>query len=302
MPELRHLRYFLAVAAELNFTRAAARVGVTQQVLSAQVKQLEDELGGRLFDRDTRTVALTDGGRALAERAGPLYDAVETLWEDTRRMARGEHGVVRLGFWRSAVYDTAPRLLAALEVAYPSVEVQTVELAASQLPVALRDQRIDVALARWTHDTGDLFFEDLRYQRTGVVVRADDALTDRDDVTLVQLVDRPLVMPDRTTLPARFDAVLAACAAAGFAPRLVKPRLEFDPAFTDVADNRGIVLATESVAAVLPTRLRWLPLADDTLRETIRVLWNPSRSSPIRDALIAVARRVAAEQRWLDDQ
>ena len=88
MPELRHLRYFLAVAQELNFTRAAQRVGVSQQVLSSQIRQLEGELGVQLFDRSTHHVALTTAGRALAERGGEVLEAVEALWEEARLRAR----------------------------------------------------------------------------------------------------------------------------------------------------------------------------------------------------------------------
>ena len=93
MPELRHLRYFLAAADELNFTRAAERVGVSQQVLSAQIRQLEEELGVRLFDRSTHRVVLTDAGVALAGRGGEVLAAVEALWEEARLRARGAQGI-----------------------------------------------------------------------------------------------------------------------------------------------------------------------------------------------------------------
>ena len=146
MPELRHLRYFLAVADELNFTRAAEQVGVSQQVLSSQIRQLEGELGVQLFDRSTHHVALTAASGALAERGREVLAAVEALWEEARLRARGAEGVLRFGFARSGWYDTTPRLIAAMREAHPDVEVAGVELAAPELPGAARDGRADVVM------------------------------------------------------------------------------------------------------------------------------------------------------------
>src|SRR3954465_12877649 len=161
VPELRHIRYAVAVAEELNFTRAAAREGVSQQVLSAQIRQLEEELGVRLFDRSTREVRVTEAGAAVAERGRALLREVEALWADVRRHGTGQAGVVRLGFWRSAAFATAPRLVAAMAEAHPDVRIEVVELPSPDLPQALRDGRIDVGLARWATDKEGLFVQEL---------------------------------------------------------------------------------------------------------------------------------------------
>lgn len=146
MPELRHLRYFLAVAEELSFTRAAESIGVSQQVSSSQIRQLEGELGVQLFDRSTHHVALTEAGRALAERGREVLAAVEGLWEDARLRASGVKGVLRFGFARSGLYDTTPRLIAAMREAHPEAELVGVELASPELPRAARDGRADVVM------------------------------------------------------------------------------------------------------------------------------------------------------------
>ena len=290
MPELRHLRYAVAVAEELNFTRAAAREGVSQQVLSAQIRQLEVELGVRLFDRSTREVRVTDAGVAVAQRGRALLREVEGLWEDVRRHGTGQAGVLRLGFSRSAAFTTAPRLVAAMADAHPDVRVEVSELPSPDLPQALRDGRIDVALARWTADTEGLFVQELGRHASGVVLRADDSLADRAELELGELADRSLLLHERAALPARYDAVLAACAAAGFTPRIVTPRLPFDPTFADVAEGRGVLPASAAVRASLPPGLRWVALAGDVLQQRIDVLWSPARAVPARDAFLRVAR------------
>jgi DNA-binding transcriptional LysR family regulator len=290
VPELRHLRYVVAVAEELNFTRAAAREGVSQQVLSAQIRQLEEELGVRLFDRSTREVRATDAGAEVAERGRALLSAVERLWEDVRRHGTGQTGVLRLGFGRAAAFDTAPRLLAAMAQAHPDVRIEASEMPSPDLPQALRDGRIDVALARWTADSDGLFVQELGRHAMGIVLRADDPLSDRAELELGELADRALLLHERAALPARYDAVLAACAAAGFTPRIVTPRLPFDPTFTDVAEGRGVLPASAAVQASLPPGLRWVALAGDVLQQRIDLLWSPAHAAPARDAFVRVAR------------
>ena len=290
MPELRHLRYAVAVAEELNFTRAAARERVSQQVLSAQIRQLEEELGVRLFDRSTRQVRVTDAGAEVAQRGRALLSEVDGLWDDVRRHATGQTGVVRLGIGRSAAFDTAPRLVAAMAEAHPGVRLEVSELPSPDLPQALRDGRIDVALARWTADTAGLFVQELGRHAAGVVLRADDPLADRAELELGELADRALVLQERAALPAHYDAVVAACEAAGFTPRVVTPRLPFDPTFADVAEGRGVLPASAAVRASLPPGLRWVALAGDGLQQRIDLLWSPAHASPARDAFLAVAR------------
>jgi LysR family transcriptional regulator, benzoate and cis,cis-muconate-responsive activator of ben and cat genes len=290
VPELRHIRYAVAVAEELNFTRAAAREGVSQQVLSAQIRQLEEELGVRLFDRSTRQVRVTEAGAAVAERGQALLRDVEGLWEDVRRHGTGQAGVVRLGFWRSAAFATAPRLVAAMAEAHPDVRIEVTELPSPDLPQALRDGRIDVGLARWTTNTEGLFVQELGRHASGIVLRADDPLADRAELELGELADRTLLLHQRAALPARYDAVLAACAAAGFTPRIVTPRLPFDPTFADVAEGRAVLPASASVRASLPLGLRWIPFAGDVLEERIDVMWSPAHAAPARDAFLRVAR------------
>lgn len=296
MPELRRLRYAVAVADELNFTRAAERLGVSQQVLSEQIRRLEDELGLQVFDRTTRQVRVTSHGRQILDEARAVVGAADALRDRARRLASAQAGVVRLGYSRSTAFDTAP-LVSAVTEARPELRVEVREVPSRQLPQAVRDGDVDVALSRWADDTDQLFAHTLRRLRSGVILRAGDALAGRAEVALGDLAGRSLVMHRREDAPARHDDTLAACAEAGVEPELVTARLPFDPLFTDVAEGRGVQIASESIRGALPAGLTWVPLASGVLEQRVDLLWDPARAHPTRDAFLDEARAWAGAQR-----
>ncbi|HEV8153246.1 MAG TPA: LysR family transcriptional regulator [Solirubrobacteraceae bacterium] len=296
MPELRRLRYAVAVADELNFTRAAERLGVSQQVLSEQIRRLEDELGLQVFDRTTRQVRVTSHGRQILDEARAVVGAADALRDRARRLASAQAGVVRLGYSRSTAFDTAP-LVSAVTEARPELRVEVREVPSRQLPQAARDGDVDVALSRWADDTDQLFAHTLRRLRSGVILRAGDALAGRAEVALGDLAGRSLVMHRREDAPARHDDTLAACAEAGVEPEIVTARLPFDPLFTDVAEGRGVQIASESIRGALPAGLTWVPLASGVLEQRVDLLWDPARAHPARDAFLDEARAWAGAQR-----
>jgi DNA-binding transcriptional LysR family regulator len=296
VPELRRLRYAVAVADELNFTRAAERLGVSQQVLSEQIRRLEDELGLQVFDRTTRQVRVTSHGRQILDEARAVVGAADALRDRARRLASAQAGVVGLGYSRSTAFDTAP-LVSAVTEARPELRVEVREVPSRQLPHAVRDGEVDVALSRWADDTDQLFAHTLRRLRSGVILRAGDALAGRAEVALGDLAGRSLVMHRREDAPARHDATLAACAEAGVEPELVTARLPFDPLFTDVAEGRGVQIASESIRGALPAGLTWVPLASGVLEQRVDLLWDPARAHPARDAFLDEARAWAGAQR-----
>jgi len=296
VPELRRLRYAVAVADELNFTRAAERLGVSQQVLSEQIRRLEDELGLQVFDRTTRQVRVTSHGRQILDEARAVVGAADALRDRARRLASAQAGVVRLGYSRSTAFDTAP-LVSAVTEARPELRVEVREVPSRQLPQAARDGDVDVALSRWADDTDQLFAHTLRRLRSGVILRAGDALAGRAEVALGDLAGRSLVMHRREDAPARHDATLAACAEAGVQPEIVTARLPFDPLFTDVAEGRGVQIASESIRGALPAGLTWVPLASGVLEQRVDLLWDPARAHPARDAFLDEARAWAGAQR-----
>jgi DNA-binding transcriptional LysR family regulator len=148
MAELRRLRYFLAVAAERNFTRAAEQLHVAQPALSRQVRELERELGVELLRRTTRAVELTEAGEQLVARGPAVLAAADQLWRTVRAYGEGELGTITLGYGPSASYETAPRLLAEVAERAPDLRVDTRVLAAHEILDAVARRGLNAGLVR----------------------------------------------------------------------------------------------------------------------------------------------------------
>ena len=156
MTNLRRLEYFLAVARERNFTRAAERLHVAQPALSRQVRELERELGTELIHRTTHDFELTDAGALLLARGPELLASADALWRSVRAHGSGEHGDVVVAYGASASYDTAPRLLEALARDQPGIAIETEVRAAAEIVAAVQDGSVDLGLVRCPPDVPGL--------------------------------------------------------------------------------------------------------------------------------------------------
>jgi DNA-binding transcriptional LysR family regulator len=299
VPELRRLRYFVAVATERNFTRAAERLHVAQPALSRQVRLLERELGVELLRRTTHEVTLTDAGRFLLERAPGLLNATDDLWRAVRGFGAGERGSVVLGYGTSAGYETAPRLLETLADEVPALEITTRVMATGDILDAVGEGALDAGLVRCPLARDGLEAHVVRHERQGVLLRGDHPLAAGPSVALTQLDDVPLLLHPRAANPGHYDAVLALCRAAGVEPRVLERSAELDLAQTPVVDGRAVAVVGESSRTVLPAALTWVALSPPAVLEVALVVRAHDRS-PALDRLLAAARDAAARLGWLD--
>ena len=148
MLDLRRLRYFVVVASERNFTRAAERLHIAQPALSRQVRQLENELGVELLHRTTHSVELTAAGQELLERGAHLLDDADALWRTMRGFGSGTVGRVVVAYGTSAGYDTAPRLLRAIAERLPELDIATRVLGVGEIVAGIGDGSVDVGVVR----------------------------------------------------------------------------------------------------------------------------------------------------------
>ncbi|MBS2007040.1 MAG: LysR family transcriptional regulator, partial [Cyanobacteria bacterium SZAS TMP-1] len=192
--EIRHLRYFLAVAEELNFSRAAARLNMAQPPLSQQIMQLEAHLGVQLFERETRPIRLTVVGLTLLEQARPLIKRFDQLELKLQLMGSGDTGSLAIGFVSSAMYELLPDVLKNFRARYPRVHVDLTELTGLEQEEALHEHSIDVAFIRGTSSDPDFVGEVVVEEPLVVAVPSQWELAKKDSVALKSLSKEPFIV------------------------------------------------------------------------------------------------------------
>jgi len=223
--ELRHLRYFIATAEEGHITRAAERLGMQQPPLSQQIRGLERELDVQLFRRKPRGVELTDAGRALLTDARAILAHIDHAFASTRRTARGEQGRIAIGFTSSAPFHPfVPRVIRAFRDAFPLVSLTLEESGTTELIGDLREERVDAAFIRTAvADPAGLVVDRLLEETMLAALPSDHPLArsgrgDGAGVNLKRLAGETFIVYRRHTGPGLYDAIIAACHAAGFSP------------------------------------------------------------------------------------
>jgi DNA-binding transcriptional LysR family regulator len=290
-PDLRLLRYFLAVADELHFGRAAQRLHIAQPSLSRAIADLEAMLGVQLFVRTKRSVRLTDAGRTLLEQGPRALVEVQQVFEQARRVGRGEVGQLRLGFLPSATAQLLPAIVRAHRAAFPAVRLHLSEMLDQPQLEALAQRHLDLALLRTVRDDPTLVFEPLLGEPLSVAVAHDHPLARRDSISYADLEGEPFVLWPRATAPETFDGVIQACRAAGFSPHVVQEATFASTILGLVAAGVGVSVLASSYAARSGDDVVFVPIADS--ETTLYLAWRGDDPSAARDGLIAVARSVA---------
>lgn len=259
--ELRHLRYFVAVAREGHVTRAAARLGIAQPPLSQQIRALEDEVGATLLQRHPRGVALTDAGRAFLADAEAVLAGAAQAAARARRTARGEVGRIAVGFTTSAPFHPlVARAIRAFRGERPDVSFVLEETGSAELLAGLRAERLDVAFVR-SGLTGaeGLTVHPLLQEDMVAALPARHPLARRPRLTLRDLAPETLILYRRPDGRGLYDVIVSACAAAGFAPQVGQEAPRIVSTLNLVAAGLGITL--------VPASLSRLPLEGVTYRK-----------------------------------
>jgi DNA-binding transcriptional LysR family regulator len=251
--ELRHLRYFIAVAEERHVTRAAERLGMQQPPLSQQIRALERELDVQLFRRNPRGVELTAAGCALLADARAIMSLIDHAFATTRRTARGEQGKISLGFTSSAPFHPfVPRTIRTYREMFPLVALTLEESGTTELIEHLRNERIDAAFIRTTIANLDgLVVVALLQEAMVLALPHAHILARRTNANkalpLKALADETFIVYRRHNGPGLYDAMLAACNAAGFSPRVGQEAPRIVSTLNLVAAGLGISLVPESL-------------------------------------------------------
>jgi len=247
--ELRHLRYFVAVAEDLHFSRAAERLHVAQPAVSEQIRKLEAELGVRLLNRTKRTVSLTDPGAALLVEARRVLQQVEMARRATHEMRDRLANRLRIGYTPASLPADVSTALGRLAASMKGLETILEAGFGMELIAAVRDERLDAAIVSLPAPTAGLRTTQLGYERAVAALPVSHRHAVQPAIRLAQVAPERIVLLPRDAGPPFYDAVVAACQTAGLSPSLVEmPGTRVEPALLAVASGAGLGLLPESVA------------------------------------------------------
>ncbi|WP_028220406.1 LysR family transcriptional regulator [Paraburkholderia oxyphila] len=269
---LRHLEYFVVLAEELHFRRSAERLGITQAPLSLAIQALEGELGGRLFHRTQRSVALTEAGLALLDDARAILARVAHAKESVWETISGDVGRLRVGFTNaSSLSPVFPRLIHAYRTLRPNVNILLSELPSSQQIVALEQRELDVGLLRLPGGAipSRLAFEPLATEPLLLAMHERHRFAARRAIRIADLRDEPFIAYPKTAGVAIYEQILALCAKRGFEPRVVQEAQQASTLIGLTATGLGIALVPAPLRSIAVPGVMFRELAD---RDTTTVL------------------------------
>jgi len=293
--ELRHLRYFIAVAETLNFSKASLRLNIAQPPLSRQIKQLEDELGTPLLLRDRRRVALTDAGRIFLQEARAILNHSVHAMESVRRAAKGELGFLRIGIG-SGLGHAVNRVLFEHAKSFPGIEIECKDILSTLQNAALREREVDVGFLYPPVDADHVISRPLFEEPFLVYLSSSHPLARRRKLRLVQLKDEPLLLYDRTVSSGVYDKTLELYVKAGLTPRIIRTQTAaYDEAGAIlVASGKGIYLGVGAVRSKpgRATEVVTIPLDEPNAKISAHVAWRRGETSGVVLAFLESARRV----------
>jgi len=293
--ELRHLRYFVAVAEELHFGRAARRLGITQPPLSLQIQRLETELGVRLFERTNRRVELTPAGKALLAEGRHVLADFDNAANAARRAARGETGSLTVAFAASVMFLSLPRIIRRFRAQFPSVRLELRELPTGSQIVALRNGELDIGFLREPPPDAELTTETVMREELLLALSKRHALASRKRLRLIDVANEDFVLFPRDLAPGLHAHVLAVCAEAGVHPRIVQTSRELYTTVSLVEAGLGVTIIPASVRQMGWRGVRYYPIRSPSAVTRIDAAWRSDNASPILPAFVEIARSEARD-------
>jgi DNA-binding transcriptional LysR family regulator len=291
--ELRTLRYFVTLAEELHFGRAAQRLAITQPPLSLAIRGLEDELGVRLFARTRRQVALTYAGAAFLQQAREILARAAAAVELARAADRGAVGQLTIGFMSASIYTLLPPVLRQFAAAHPGVRLELRELTLPQQAEALRRRDIQVGFVRPPVSDAELATVTLLEEPLVVALPSGHPLAQRRRIAARQLANESFVLFQRAPGLVLHDLVLRFCLKQGFTPRVAQEASQSHAVVGLVSAGIGVALVPASAQEVRLRGVEFRRLAETTPPVGTALAWRHDDTSPVLAAFVKTARQVA---------
>jgi DNA-binding transcriptional LysR family regulator len=291
------LRYFMTLAEELNFTRAAQRLHMSQPPLSKQIKQLETELGSRLFDRIGRGVRLTEAGELLFAEARRILSQIEQTQSLIQRVGRGEVGRITLGFTPSAANEVLPPILLEVGNRYPEVELSLHEMKADQLVDRLSNRWIDVAFLLLPFEDDRFHCKVVSREPLVVALPSEHPLASEPTVRMRALANEPFVLPARHRyMPGVYGLVTALCRRAGFTPNAVQKDVwQMQTILGLVGGSIGVALVPASFRDLHRKGVVYKEVRDFDPTVEMGAIWRRDDTTPVLHSFLEVVDEVCAK-------
>jgi DNA-binding transcriptional LysR family regulator len=292
MIELRHFRSFVAVAEELHFSRAAARVHIVQPALSRQIRALEEEMGLRLFERDRRRVRLTPAGAVFLDQVRVLLEHVARAVEMARRADRGEVGSLGIAYVPAMASTGLPEIVRGFRKRFPGVDVRLQEMSPAMQVEALLGERVDVGFVRGPIHEPALATETVLEEPLVAALPSGHRLGRHKRLGLAMLAGEAFVLQARSRGPGSHDQILAVCRSAGFSPRVVQEGSQAEVASL-VAAGAGVAIVPASLRAIRRAGVLYRPLHERPMTQ-LDMVWRKDAALPVLDAFLTEVRRMGA--------
>jgi len=292
------LKFFVAVAEELHFTRASARLRVAQPYLSQEIRRLEREIGVELFVRTKRSVALSPAGHAFLERVRIVLDDTADAVRAAQRASRGEIGRIRVGFTRVAAIGVIPNAIARFRNAYPDVEVLLKDVSSDEGLEAVRTGQLELCLLHPPRTVDPaLNIEMIWLEPLVVLLPPKHPLADKQRISLRRLRSEPWVITPRETASRIYDETIAACAAAGFAPRVAQRTSRLTTTISMVASGIGVALMPITQAQLAFGGAVYRELRSPRSSIPLAFAWRRDQTAPVLARFMAVVRNSASRRK-----
>jgi len=300
--DIRRLRYFLVVADEKHFTRAADRIGIRQPPLSMQIRQLEETVGARLFTRHAKGVELTAAGRVFQDTALDIVGRFEDAVTQVRRHAAGQTGRLRLGFAGATYFHPAiPLIIRAYRSAYPDVVLSPEQSNTPALLAGLREGRLDVAFIRPpVLEDGLLSVRACLDEDMVVALPADHPLCDHDKLPLDAVAGENLILFPRDIGPGLYDSIVSACNEAGVSPKLGQEASQIVSIIPLVAAGFGVSIVPRSVASIRNEGAVYRPIAGKSPRAPIAIATRTDDHAKLVTSFVTSAVQIARSNTHAD--
>lgn len=289
----RQLTYFIAVAEELHFGRAAERLDMAQPPLSRQIKQLEEELGAILFNRGRSAISLTQAGERLLERGRSILRQLEDTRLEVRRLGQGAEGRLRIGFVGSATYGILPTIIKSFRANYPEVNLSLIPMNNAQLQRALVSRELDVAFARPALKDPEFLTRELMEEKLILALPDTIDTEGRTVARLERLATHNLILYPEYPRPSYADFVLQACETAGFPVPLRIWCMDLQTALGLVSVGEGVCIVPESVSSAPRKGMKFLRIEPEIARTSLSANYRLDEQGVHVQNFVRLAQKVA---------